>query len=84
MLFVALCRRYGLKPYRLPRQRHTTVMLRAPTPFINEVLWPEFQELDKTLRHYLNDVTTRIIRDEVHKGTSEAAEMETPRGLPGT
>ena len=82
-LFVALCRRYGLKPYRLPRQRHTTVMLRAPTPFINEVLWPEFQELDKALRHYLNEVTTRIIRDEVHKDTSEAAEMETPRSLPG-
>ena len=26
-LFLALCRRYGLKPYRLHRQRRTTVML---------------------------------------------------------
>ncbi len=29
-LFVALCRRYGLKPYRYQRQRYTTVMVRAP------------------------------------------------------
>ncbi len=28
-LFVALCRRYGLRPYRYKRQRRTTVMLRS-------------------------------------------------------
>lgn len=80
-LFLALCRRYGLQPYRLHRQRHTTVMLKAPSKFISEVLWPEFQELDNALRHYLNDVTTRIIREEVHKDTSEAAEVTTPKAL---
>jgi hypothetical protein len=29
-LFLALCRRYGLKPYRYYRQRRNTVMIRAP------------------------------------------------------
>jgi choline dehydrogenase-like flavoprotein len=29
-LFLALCRRYGLQPYRLYRQRRNTVMVRAP------------------------------------------------------
>ena len=81
-LFLALCRRYGLQPYRLHRQRYTTVMLKAPSKFISEILWPEFQELDSALRHYLNDVTTRIIREEVHKDTGEAAEMTAPKGLP--
>ena len=56
-------------------------MLKAPSKFISEVLWPEFQELDNALRHYLNDVTTRIIREEVHKDTSEAAEVTTPKAL---
>jgi hypothetical protein len=28
-LFVALCRRYDMAPFRYKRQRHTTVMLRA-------------------------------------------------------
>ena len=78
-LFLALCRRYGLKPYRLYRQRLTTVMLRVPKDFIDQVLWPEFQELNAALMQYLNDVTTRVIRDEVHRDTSEAAEV---RALP--
>ena len=32
-LFVALCRRYDLKPYRYHRQKRTTVMLRVPRGF---------------------------------------------------
>jgi hypothetical protein len=73
-LFLALCRRYGLKPYRLYRQRVTTVMLRVPKRFVDQVLWPEFQELNAALTQYLNEVTTRVIREEVHRDTSEAAE----------
>jgi hypothetical protein len=42
-LFLALCRRYGLKPYRLYRQRVTTVMLKVPRAFVDQVLWPEFK-----------------------------------------
>jgi hypothetical protein len=74
-LFLALCRRYGLEPYRLHRQRLTTVMLRVPKGFVDQVLWPEFQQLNEALMHYLNEVTTRVIRDELHRDTSEAAEM---------
>src|SRR6202795_3842013 len=33
-LFLALCRRYGLRPYRLYRQRRNTVMIRAPKRFL--------------------------------------------------
>ncbi len=39
-LFVALSRRYGLKPYRYPRQRRTTVVLSAPERFISEPCGP--------------------------------------------
>lgn len=74
-LFVALCRRYGLSPYRYRRQRLTTVVLRAPRGFVDEVLWPEFQELNQALRTYLNEVTLRVIREEVHSDTSEATEV---------
>ena len=84
-LFVALARRYGLKPYRYSRQRHTTVMLRVPPTVVDELLWPEFQELNEALRAYLNDVTLRVIRDEVHADASEAperAEQEPAEQLP--
>jgi hypothetical protein len=71
-LFLALCRRYGLKPYRLARQRATTVMLRVPKKFVDQVLLPEFRELNVELARYLDEVTTRLIREEVHRDTSEA------------
>src|SRR5882724_4228323 len=32
-LFVALCRRYGLTPYREPGRRYSTVLVRAPKTF---------------------------------------------------
>lgn len=80
-LFVALCRRYGLRPYRYPRQRRTTVMLRVPKGFLDTALWPEFQELAQELRAHLQDVTGRLIREAVHADVSEAEEV--PIGLPG-
>lgn len=65
-LFVALIRRYGLRPYRYPRQRRTTVVVQAAPSFVDDVLWPEFQELNRTLHDHLNSVTTRIIREAIH------------------
>ncbi len=82
-LFVALSRRYGLKPYRYPRQRRTTVMLKAPEQFISGTLWPEFQELNQVLGDYLSQITERIIREEVFSQTSEAEEVAEPKGIPG-
>jgi hypothetical protein len=77
-LFLALARRYGLAPYRYRRQRLTTVMVRVPRGFVDEVLRPEFQELNKALVHYLNEVTLRVIREEVHGDASEASEVAQP------
>ena len=73
-LFLALCRRYGLKPYRYPRQRYSTVTLRAPRSFIDNTLWPEFLEIKKALDEYLNEATERIIREEVFGNSDEAEE----------
>lgn len=81
-LFLALCRRYELKPYRLYRQRHSTVMLRVPRGFLDQILWPEFIELNQALLQYLNEVTERVIRETVHRDTSEAVEVAQPL-LPG-
>ncbi len=74
-LFTALCRRYGLEPYRYKGQRHTTVMVRAPVFFVDFTLWPEYLELQAALNSYLNEATERIIREEVYKDASEATEQ---------
>ncbi|NVO15012.1 MAG: hypothetical protein HXX10_13330 [Rhodoplanes sp.] len=81
-LFLALVRRYGLRPYRYPRQRRNTVMLRVPKGFVDQVLWPEFTELDTALRAYLHEVTLRVIREEIHADTSDAPEVSAPAALP--
>ncbi len=80
-LFVALARRYGLRPFRYPRQHRTTVMLKGPESFLHDVLWPEFQALNEALTGYLAAVTRRIITEEVHKETGEAEEGPEPPQL---
>jgi hypothetical protein len=73
-LFAALCRRYGLEPYRYHRQRYTTVMVRVPKSFVDGTLWPEYVQLSDALDEYLNEATERIIRDEVYRDAREAPE----------
>jgi hypothetical protein len=73
-LFTALCRRYGLEPYRYLRQRYTTVMVRVPRSFVDKTLWSEYLEIRDALDDYLNEATERIIREEVYRDTAEAPE----------
>lgn len=81
-LFVALCRRYGLSPYREHGQRHSSVMLRAPTTFQERTLWPEFLELSKVLHAHLEELTERVIREAINDDVSEAPETNTSKALP--
>ena len=74
-LFVALCRRNNLYPYRLPRQRQATVMLRTTRSMIDQILWPQFLELSKLLHSYLDEATRDIITRGVHGDLSEAPEQ---------
>lgn len=71
-LLVALLRRYGIRPYRYHGQRRTTVMARVPESFVDNTLWPEFRQLDDTLRSYLDDVTNRVIAECISEDASEA------------
>jgi hypothetical protein len=74
-LFTALCRRYSLEPYRYARQRYTTVMVRVPKAFVDDVLWPQHVALNKALTEYLAEATAKIISEEVHRDTTEAQEI---------
>jgi hypothetical protein len=77
-MFIALCRRYGLRPYRYPRMRRQSIIVRAPETFLNSVLWPEFQEINAALGEYLAEVTDKVIRDEVYGETGDADEVPAP------
>ncbi len=83
MLFLALCRRYGLRPYRMYRQRESTVMLNAPERFQRRTLWPEFEALSEVLARHLRDITERVIHEAIHEDAGEAEEVPEARRLPG-
>jgi hypothetical protein len=77
-LFTALLRRYGIVPFRYRGQRYTTVMARVSKSFVDTTLWPEFVELDDTLREYLSSVTDRVIQEAIFQDSSEASERAKP------
>lgn len=74
-LFVALLRRYGIRPYRYRGQRRTTVMARLSRAFVNETLWPEFLELQGTLSAYFDALTDRVIEQALEVRAGEAEEQ---------
>jgi hypothetical protein len=83
-MFLALCRRYGLKPYREHGQRYSSVMLRAPKSFQEGTLWPEFMALSNELHAHLQELTERVIREAIDQDVSEAGEMNSIKLLGGS
>jgi hypothetical protein len=80
-LFIALCRRYGLRPFRYPRMKRQTIIVRGPRSFLEGVLWPEFVQLDAALGAFLTEITDKVIRDEVYGDESDADEIAEPLKL---
>ena len=75
-LFIALVRRHGLKPYRLPRQRQTTIMVNLTRTQLDKVILPQFLELSKLLHTYLDEATRDIISQSVHANLDDATEQK--------
>ena len=77
-LFIALCRRYGLRPFRHRRMHRQSIIIKAPKSFTEKVLWSEFLELDAALVSYLAEITDKVIREAVHGEVGEAEEIDEP------
>lgn len=69
-LLLALCRKYGVKPYRYNRQKFTTVMIKTDKQFLNEVLWKEYLEYSKHLEHLMEEIADGIIA-KIHLSEKE-------------
>ena|SRR5689334_21251823 len=80
-LFIALCRRYGLRPFRYTRMKRQTVVVKAPRTFLERTLWPQFAEIDTALTSYLDEITDKGIREEVHGEARDAEEISEPRPI---
>src|SRR5207244_6654348 len=81
-LFIAVLRRHGLKPYRYHGQRRTTVMVRVVKSYVDETLWPEFQQLQAVLHEHFEAVTKRVIAQTI--GADDAdVEMREGQAIEG-
>lgn len=60
-LFVALCRKHDVKPYRYPRQRRTTVMVRVRKAEFERTISAEFQSLHRELTGYFAEMVNHLI-----------------------
>ena len=62
-IFLALCRKHGVKPYRYPRQRRTTVMVRVRPGAFDKTVGAEFRALHAELVAYFKDTVDHLIAD---------------------
>jgi hypothetical protein len=80
-IFVALCRKHGIRPYRYPRQRRTTVMVRVRRSSFDRTVGEEFRTLHRELTTYFNETVDHLIADAMKSdGDDETLEQ---RRLPG-
>jgi len=77
-VLISLAKRYGLKAFRYKRQRRTTLMVKAPEPFLRDVFGPEFERMAEALHEHLAEVAERAIAEVLE---SEPPAPEAPRQL---
>jgi hypothetical protein len=56
-------------------------MVRVSRTFVDETLWPEYQQIQESLRSHLDEVTERVITEVIHADSSEATERSEPLQL---
>jgi len=75
-LFVALCRKHGVKPYRYARQRRTTVMVRVRQAVFEQTIAAEFRELHRELTTYFGEMVNHLIANVMRSdGDDETLEQ---------
>ncbi len=77
-LFVAVCRKHGVRPYRYPRQRRTTVMVRVHERMFDSVVWPEFSHLQTALELYFEETVDHLIT-EAMRSDGDDSKLEAVR-----
>jgi hypothetical protein len=64
-LFAAICKKYRLPTYRYKGQKYTTTMVKVSKPFIDQVLWPEFNKHAQAFDQLAEEILTGLI-EKIH------------------
>jgi hypothetical protein len=77
-IFVALCRKHGVRPYRYPRQRRTSVMVRVQQNEFEKTVLAEFRTMHSELVAYFRDTVDHLIADAM-KSDGDDEDLERPQ-----
>ena len=77
-LFIALCRKAGVRPYRYSRQRRTTVMVRVRQSEFERTVMAEFNTLHRALTETFGEIVDHLIADAMH-GDGDETSLDQPR-----
>ena len=77
-IFVALCRKHGVHPYRYPRQRRTTIMVKVQKSEFEQTVMAEFNALHSELVAYFKDTVDHLIADAM-KSDGDDDNLERPQ-----
>lgn len=80
-LFIAICRKHGVKPYRYPRQRRTTVVVRVQQSVFEQTVRAEFQALHHELGTYFREIVDHLISDAMRSDGNDD-NLEVPQLAP--
>jgi hypothetical protein len=56
-------------------------MVEIPKSFIDDTLWPEYQQIAAAMRSYIDQVTDRIVADLIRRDASDPDERGEPPQL---
>ena len=80
-LFISVCRKHGVHPYRYARQQRTTVMVRTRERLFDRLVWLEFSMLHTELESYFEGVTDHLIARAMHSDGNDST-LDQPQ-IPG-
>ncbi len=60
-LFIAVCKKHHVAPYRYAKQRYTTTVVRVTEPFMKQVLWPEFKKYASIFESFAEEIMSDLI-----------------------
>jgi hypothetical protein len=76
--FIALCRKAGVRPYRYPRQRRTTVVVRVQRSVFERTVLAKFDARHGEVTAAFADLVDHLIAD-VMRGDANEAGLDQPR-----
>jgi hypothetical protein len=79
-LVVMLCARYGIRPFRRPRQKPRTICLRSPASFVSTVFWPQVQEMARVFEAARVSMVNQVVGVWLGAAGDQALIVEEERG----